>query len=81
MLHGDLKYRGPKASSLSNTTAPWGLPASLRTIIKMPTTQALTPTPTYRCKVETTERNSTPRLLTNTIRAQRHVTPSIVSLS
>ena len=81
MLHGDLKYRGPKASSLSNTTAQWGLRASLRTIIKMPTTQALTPTPTYRCKVETTERNSTPRLLTSIIRAQHPETPSTASLS
>ena len=81
VLLGGLKYRGPKASSSSNTMAPWVLPASLRTIIRMPTTLALTPIPTYRCKVETTERNSTPRLLTSIIRAQRPETPSIVSLS
>lgn len=77
----DQKYHGPKEKCLNNTTAQWAQHKCSKTIIKMPTTRALTPTPTCRCKVETTALNSMLRHLISTTRVQRHETPLTVSRS
>lgn len=80
-LHGDQKYHGPKEKCLNNTTAQWAQHKCSKTIIKMPTTRALTPTPTCRCKAETTALNSMLRHLISTTRVQRHETPLTASRS